>query len=61
MGNILSILQEIFLGKENNSFKVGLSEYKKRETTLEQPLAKTSKRQKPKELRLSELMRHGSY
>ena len=41
MGNIISLLQEIFMLKEDNSAKVGLSA--------------------PKELKLSDLMRKGSY
>ncbi|MBQ8460707.1 hypothetical protein IJ541_11495 [bacterium] len=58
MGNIISILQEIFMMKEDNSSKVGLSSFKDVITPVEKP-KKTSSA--PKELKLSELMRKGSY
>ncbi len=58
MENIISVLQQIFMGKEDTSIKIGLSEYK-REV---KPLAKnyTMKKNPPKELRISELMRKES-
>ncbi len=59
MGNILSILQEIFMLKENNSVKVGLSEFKETETPVEKRSKQTN--HAPKELKLSDLMRKGSY
>ena len=58
MGNIISFLQEIFLGKESDTMRVGISEFKK-----SAPVTYKSTRKsifnvnKPKELRLSELMR----
>ncbi len=59
MGNILSILQEIFMLKENNSVRVGLSEFKETKTPVEKKSKKTT--HTPKELKLSDLMRRGSY
>lgn len=59
MGNIISLLQEIFMLKEDNSTKVGLSEFREVETPVEKPAKKNYRT--PKELRLSELMRKGSY
>lgn len=58
MGNIISILQEIFMLKENNSAKVGLSDFRESNTPVERVSKKSTKA--PKELRLSELMRKGS-
>ncbi len=58
MGNILSILQEIFMMKENNSVKVGLTEFKETKTPVEKPRKTVHA---PKELKLSDLMRKGSY
>lgn len=58
MGNIFSILQEIFMMKEDNSAKVGLSSFKDTEAPAERPRRNSSA---PKELKLSELMRKGSY
>lgn len=58
MGNIISILQEIFMLKEDNSSKVGLSYLKER---AEQTQPSTARSHQPKELRLSELMRRSSY
>lgn len=59
MGNILTILQEIFMLKENNSVRVGLSEFKEKETPVEKKPKRTN--HTPKELKLSDLMRKGSY
>ena len=57
MGNIITILQQIFMGKEDTDARVGISEFK----TVSEPVkryrkvsAKTPSAQK---LRLSELMR----
>ena len=58
MGNIISILQEIFMMKEDNSSKVGLSSFKDSITPAERPQRSSNA---PKELKLSELMRKGSY
>ena len=61
MGNIISFLQAIFMGKENDSLRVGLSEFKK-----SAPVKYKAKRKplftvnRPQELRLSELMRKGA-
>lgn len=57
MGNIITLLQEIFMLKEDNHTKVGLSCYKNESTPVEKPQRKAPA---PKELRLSELMRKGS-
>jgi hypothetical protein len=57
MGNILSILQEIFMLKESNDTKVGLSCYRSDSTPVERSHKKAPA---PKELKLSELMRKGS-
>lgn len=59
MGNIISLLQEIFMMKENNSVKVGLSAFKEVETPVERPVKK--KMAEPQALKISELMRRGSY
>ena len=59
MGNIIELLQEIFMMKENKNAKVGLSYLKESKTPVEQHTKNT--RQEPKELRLSELMRRSSY
>ena len=59
MGNFISFLQEIFMMKQNNSAKVGLSAFKEVSTPVEKkPKAKVPS---PKELKISELMRKGSY
>lgn len=58
MGNILTILQEIFMLKEDNSAKVGLSSFKDSVTPVERPARKVSE---PKELKISELMRKSTY
>ena len=52
MVNIISLLQEIFLGKEDNSIKVGLTCFKTKETPIER-----KGKNIPKELKLSELMK----
>lgn len=58
MGSLISFFQEIFMLKEGSSVKIGLSGFREAET----PVEKTSKKTNPpKELRLSELMRKGSY
>ncbi len=54
MGNIITILQEIFMGKEDNCTQVGLSSLR----GATNPVKKTIKKvHKPQELRLSDLMR----
>ncbi len=58
MGNIISLLQEIFMGKENSLARVGLSEFKQKTTPIEKPKKSAPA---PKELKLSDLMRKGSY
>ena len=58
MNEILSFFKEIFMLKENNSLKVGLSGYKSSQTPVEKPQKKSMA---PKELKISELMRKGSY
>ncbi|MCM1339670.1 MAG: hypothetical protein NC191_08370 [Muribaculaceae bacterium] len=58
MGNLISLLQEIFMLKEDNSAKVGLSCYRESSTPVEKPQKKSHK---PKELKISDLMRKGSY
>lgn len=58
MGNIISLLQEIFMLKEDNSTKIGLTAFKEAKTPVEKPQKKAPA---PKELKLSDLMRKGSY
>lgn len=60
MGNFLSFIQEIFMIKEDNSTKVGLSAFKDEVSTPVEKRVKT-KAPAPKELKISELMRKGSY
>ena len=58
MGNIISLLQEIFMLKEDTSVKIGLSEFKQSKTPVERkPKIKAPA---PKELKLSDLMRRES-
>ncbi|MBD5401219.1 hypothetical protein HDR58_00235 [bacterium] len=59
MGNIISFFQEIFMLKENNSAHVGLAEFREVSTPVERVSKKNTAA--PKELKLSELMRKGSY
>ncbi len=59
MGNIISLLQEIFMLKENDSVKVGLSGFKEVSTPVEKKPRRNAPA--PKELKLSDLMRKGSY
>lgn len=40
MGNIISLLQEIFMLKEDNSAKVGLSAFKEVKSPIERPQKK---------------------
>jgi hypothetical protein len=58
MGNIISVLQEIFMLKEDNSTRVGLSAFKEVAAPAERPKTQAPE---PKELRISDLMRKGSY
>lgn len=59
MGNLISLLQEIFMMKEDNSTKVGLSSFKEVATSVERkPKVKAPA---PKELKISELIRKGNY
>ena len=59
MGNFISFFQEIFMMKENNSTKVGLSAFKEVAVPVEDaPKAKVAA---PKELKISELIRKGNY
>ena len=57
MENIISVLQQIFMGKEDSNARVGLSEFKQVKETIK---ATPAKKHAPKELRLSELMRRES-
>ena len=63
MGNFIEFLQSIFLGKEIGTTKIGLSEFKKKTQTSIPSIKKKSifVKQPAQELRLSELMRKGSY
>lgn len=63
MGNFISFLQSIFLGKETETVRVGLSEFKKKTQTNIPSIKKKSIfiKKAPQELKLSELMRKGSY
>lgn len=60
MGNIISILQDIFMMTDNNSTRVGLSEFKSNPYTEPK---KVQKKKEPvaKELKISDLMRRSSY
>ena len=61
MEQIISFLQEIFMGKENDTMRVGISEFKKSEPVTYKAKRKSIFRQnRPQELRLSELMRKGA-
>lgn len=59
MGNFISFIQEIFMIKEDNSAKVGLSAFKEVSTPVEKKVK--TKAPAPKELKISELIRKGSY
>ena len=59
MGNFIAFIQEIFMMKEDNSTKVGLKDFKETVTPVEKK-AKTNA-PVPKELKISELIRKGSY
>lgn len=63
MGNIITFLQSIFLGNDDNATKIGLSEFKKKQTSTIPVIKHRSifTKQPAQELRLSELMRKGSY
>lgn len=64
MGNLIEFLQSIFLGKETETTRVGLSEFKKKKNATTIPVLKRKSiftKQPAQELRLSELMRKGSY
>lgn len=63
MGNFIEFLQAIFLGKETDTTRVGLSEFKKKQTSSIPVIKRKSifNKQPAQELRLSELMRKGSY
>ena len=54
MGNIISILQELFMGKEDDCTQVGLSSLKSATNPVKKVVKKTHT---PKELKLSDLMR----
>ncbi|MDY6311025.1 MAG: hypothetical protein SPL73_02760 [Cyanobacteriota bacterium] len=62
MGNFVLWLEELFLGKETDTTKIGLSEFKKKQTSVINAAKRKSifVKRKPQELRLSELMRNGS-
>ena len=57
MGNIITILQQIFTGKEDSSVRVGLSEFKKNSAPVKRYRKISEKTPVPQELKLSELMR----
>ena len=59
MGNLISFLQEIFMMKEDNSTKIGLSSFKQVSTPVDKK--PTVKYEPPKELKISELIRKGNY
>lgn len=56
MGNIITILQGIFMGNEDNCAQVGLSSLK---GTTNPVIKSVKKTHTPKELKLSDLMRRG--
>ena len=55
MGNIISLLQEIFMLKEDRASKVGMSGFRDVQTPVEAPKRKA---REPQALKISELMRH---
>jgi hypothetical protein len=55
MGNIISLLQEIFMLKEDKTSQVGLSGFRDVQTPVETPKRKV---REPQALKISELMRH---
>lgn len=59
MGNILSILQDIFMMKENDTTRVGLSEFKN--NPFQEKKVQKKKEPVAKELKISDLMRRSSY
>ncbi len=59
MENIFTILQQIFLGKEDKSVRVGISEFKKNTIPTIQK-KRTFKKTSPQQLKISELMRKTS-
>lgn len=63
MGNIITFLQSVFFGANDNLTKVGLSEFKKKQASTIPAIKHRSifTKQPAQELRLSELMRKGSY
>ena len=63
MGNFIEFLQSIFFGREDDSVRVGLSEFKKKQTSTIPSIKRKSifTKQPARELRLSELVRKGSY
>lgn len=60
MGNIISILQEIFMLKEDSGTKVGLSGFKG-SNPYREPKRTSKKEHVAKELKISDLMRRSSY
>ena len=63
MESLFTILKEIFFGSDTDNTKVGLTDFKTKTTaTIKNVKAKNIfANTKPKELRLSELMRKPSY
>ena len=59
MGNFISFFQEIFMMKDDNSTKVGLSAYRDVSVSVEN--VQKTKAPAPKELKISELIRKGNY
>ena len=57
MGNIIKVLKQIFTGSEDNSMRVGISEFKIKYEPVKRYRKISSKKCAPQELRLSELMR----
>ena len=55
MGNIISLLQEMFMLKEDRATKIGLSGFRDVQTPVEAPKRKA---REPQALKISELMRH---
>ena len=60
MGNILTILQQIFTGKDDMNARVGISEFKKVSSPVKRFRKVSGKSPAPQQLRLSELMRKSS-
>ena len=53
MNNLITLLQELFMGKDNNTAKIGLTYFRNSNQK------NIKKKKAPQELKLSELMKKG--